>query len=332
MTAFVGEASRGPVEEPLLLTSPAGFVEAFGEMGPAGPLGPAVADFFRQGGSVAVVVRSSGPALGTALDALRRAVAVNLLVVPGDPPPEAVTAAIAFAEERRAILLRDPPAAWTTVDGAVAGAGSDSFARSPNAAVYFPRIHRPGPLRGPAGAVAGVMARSDVTRGVWKAPAGTEAGLEGVEALDVAVDDGATGRLNQLGVCCLRSFAGTGPVVWGARTTAAAGSEWKYVPVRRMALFLEESLQRGLRWAVFEPKDDRLWDRVRAEAGTFLDDLFRRGAFLGSRPSDAYFVRCDRTTTTQADVDAGVVQVVVGFAPLKPAEFVVLTVRLLAGA
>ena len=316
----------------MLVTSLAGFVDTFGEPAPEAPVGLAVQDFYRQGGSVAIVVRAAGdpepldpPAYARALDALRRTDLVNQLVLPGDLPEETVAAAVAFAEERRALLLLDPPSAWTSVDAAVAGAGSPSFPRSPNLAVYFPRIRRPGPVRAASGAVAGLMARTDVTRGVWTAPAGVEACHEGVEELDPAVSDVDAGRLNPLGINGLRTFPGTGPVIWGARTTDTTDSQWKYVSVRRTALFIEKSIDVGLRWATFEPNDEPLWTRIRTEVSGFLDDLFRRGAFPATTPSGAYFVRCDATTTSQADIDNGVVNVVVGFAPVKPAEFVVLT-------
>lgn len=282
-------------------------------------------DYFRQGGVFAIVAGDT--------DQLARAGALfNLLVVPGDPPADVSAAAVALAEERGAICILDPPAAWATVDQAVAGALAPAFPRSPNAATYFPRIAGPGPLRGPAGAVAGVIARSDVLRGVWASPAGVEATLRWVEELDVPVSDAENGRLNPLGVNCLRNFAGAGPVVWGARTTDDTSAEWKYVNVRRTALFLEQSLSRGLEWAVFEPNDEPLWGRIRAEAGAFLDDLFRRRAFAGTTPRDAYFVKCDRETITQHDIDTGVVNVVIGFAPVRPAEYICLTIRLAAPA
>jgi uncharacterized protein len=326
------------VDEPVLVTSVAGFVDIFGEPSPETPVALAVQDFYRQGGAVAIVVRATGeadeldaPAYGRALEALRRTDLVNLLVIPGDLPPETVAAAVAFAEERQVLLLLDPPSAWTTVGAAAAGAGSRTFSRSPNLAVYFPRLGRPGTARPASGAVAGVMARNDVTRGVWKAPAGVEAVLDGVDQLDLALTDADAGRLNALGINCLRAFPGTGPVVWGARTTDTAHPEWKYVSVRRTALFLEKSIDVGIRWAVFEPNDEQLWGRLRSEVGSFLHDLFRRGAFAGATPGEAYFVRCDGGTTTQADLDEGVVNVVVGFAPLKPAEFVVVTIRQLTG-
>ena len=281
-------------------------------------------DYFRQGGGFAIVAGD--------IDQLVRAGALfNLLVVPGEPPAELTAAAVALGEERGAICILEPPASWSTVDQAVAGASSSAFLRSPNAAMYFPRIAGPGPVRGPAGAVAGVLARSDVLRGVWAAPAGVEAALRWVDELTVPVSDAQNGRLNPLGVNCLRNFAGAGPVVWGARTTADdTDAEWKYVNVRRTALFLEQSLSRGLEWAVFEPNDEPLWGRIRAEAGAFLDDLFRRRAFSGTTQREAFFVKCDRDTTTQDDVDKGFVNVVVGFAPARPSEFVHLTIRLAA--
>jgi uncharacterized protein len=289
--------------------------------GDAGALALAVHDFFRQGGSVAIVAGE--------LDALVQAGAFfNLLVVPGDPPSDLVAAAVAMAEERGAMCLLEPPAAWSTVEQAVAGASSSEFVHSANAAMYFPRIAGPGPPLGPAGAVAGVFARSDVLRGVWAAPAGVEAALRWVDELSLPVSDAENGRLNPLGVNCLRDFAGAGPVVWGARTTAGdADAEWKYVSVRRTALFIEHSIAKGVQWAGFEPNDEPLWARLRTEAGAFLDGLFRRSAFAGTTPRDAYFVKCDRDTTTQDDVDQGVINVVVGFAPSRPAEFVNLTIR-----
>ena len=282
------------------------------------PVGLAVHDFFRQGGTIAVAVPA--PA---ALDGLGL---FNLLVVPGEQPADVVAAAVAAAEARGALCILEPPAGWSTVDLAAAGVTDPGFPRSPNAAVYFPRIAGPGPARGPAGAVAGVMARFDVLRGVWTSPAGVEADLRGVDALEVEVRDVDQDVLNPLGVNCLRTFAGAGPVVWGARTTAGDQSEWKHVPVRRMFLFIRHSIERSTQWVASEPNDERLWARLRAEAGAFLDGLYRDGAFRGSTPRDAYFVKCDGEPTTQ------IVNVVVGFAPLRPAEFVTLELRLATAA
>jgi uncharacterized protein len=169
---------------------------------------------------------------------------------------------------------------------------------------------------------------------VWKAPAGTEATLTGVQGAVYKLSDPENGVLNPLGLNCFRIFPIYGAVAWGARTLVGAdaeGSQWKYVPVRRLALYIEESLYRGLKWVVFEPNDEPLWAQVRLNVGAFMHTMFRQGAFQGQTPKDAYLVKCDRETTTQNDIDLGVVNVLVGFAPLKPAEFVIIQLQQLAG-
>ena len=281
----------------------------------------------------------------TGLFALEKADLFNLLVIPpylatGDVDSALLPEAVAYCEKRRAMLLIDPPSAWTSKDLAKSGIASFGT-RSKNAALYFPRILRPNPFHdnmlepfAPSGAVAGVFARTDVARGVWKAPAGLEATLNGVVDLSVPLTDPDNGELNPLGINCLRVRPAAGPTVWGARTRQGddrLASEWKYVPVRRLALYLEESLYRGLQWVVFEPNDEPLWAQIRLNVGSFLQTLFRQGAFQGSTPQQAYFVKCDRDTTTQNDIDRGIVNIVVGFAPLKPAEFVILKLQQIAG-
>jgi phage tail sheath protein FI len=184
------------------------------------------------------------------------------------------------------------------------------------------------------GAIAGLFSRTDTNRGVWKAPAGLEATLVGVPKLSVPMTDAENGELNPLGINCLRAFSGAGRVAWGARTRVGddrLASEWKYVPVRRTALFIEESLYRGTKWVVFEPNDEPLWASIRLNVGAFMQGLFRQGAFQGSSPREAYFVKCDKETTTQTDIDTGIVNIAVGFAPLKPAEFVVIRLQQIAG-
>jgi phage tail sheath protein FI len=186
----------------------------------------------------------------------------------------------------------------------------------------------------PCGAVAGVFARTDAQRGVWKAPAGLDATLVGVPELSVPLTDPENGELNPLGINCLRSLPAAGRVVWGSRTLRGddrLADDWKYVPVRRLALFLEESLYRGTQWVVFEPNDEPLWAQIRLNVGAFMQDLFRQGAFQGTSPREAYFVKCDKETTTQNDINLGVVNIVVGFAPLKPAEFVIIKIQQIAG-
>jgi phage tail sheath protein FI len=244
-------------------------------------------------------------------------------------------AAIRYCEDRRAFLIMDIPEGidFTSMQ-------TLSMSRSANAAVYFPRVTVPDPLANglprniPAsGTVAGIYARTDAARGVWKAPAGTDAGIRGASLVrDLSdLDDGV---LNVLGVNVLRSFPIYGSVVWGARTlrgSDAEASEWKYVPVRRIALHIEGSLMRGLKWVVFEPNDEPLWSSIRLNVGSFMNGLFRQGAFAGLTPREAYFVKCDKDTTTPADQDLGVVNIIVGFRPLKPAEFVVLKIQQIAG-
>jgi phage tail sheath protein FI len=179
-----------------------------------------------------------------------------------------------------------------------------------------------------------VMAQTDSTRGVWKSPAGIDAGLNGVQGLQVNLTDEENGLLNPLGINCLRTFPVTGRVIWGARTLRGAdqlADEYKYLAVRRTALFIEESLFRGTKWVVFEPNDEPLWAQIRLNVGAFMHNLFRQGAFQGRTPREAYLVKCDKETTTQNDINLGVVNILVGFAPLKPAEFVIIKLQQLAG-
>jgi uncharacterized protein len=278
--------------------------------------------------------------------ALEKADLFNLLCIPPftrstDVAESTWAAALAYCKRRRAMLIVDAPSSWATKADAVTKAKALSLARDENAALYFPRIKGADPFIenrladfAPCGAVAGVFARTDASRGIWKAPAGIEAQLIGVADLSVSLTDGETGDLNPLGVNCLRAFPTIGRVVWGSRTWEGAdalASEWKYIPVRRTALYIEESLYRGTQWVVFEPNDAPLWAQIRLNVGSFMQGLFRQGAFQGSKPADAYFVKCDRETTTQADIDLGVVNILVGFSPLKPAEFVVLKLQQMAG-
>jgi hypothetical protein len=281
--------------------------------------------------------------------ALKDADIFNLLVIPPykqsatgwDVDVPVLASAVEFCAERRAMLIVDPPSGWTSNDAAKSGFPIPGLAPNANAAIYFPHIKKANPLRGnqieefaPSGMIAGVIARTDRQRGVWKAPAGLEATLMGVYDFTVGLTDPENGELNPLGINCLRSIPGAGPVIWGARTTVGddrLASQWKYLPVRRLALFIEESLHRGTQWAVFEPNDEPLWSQLRLNIGVFMHDLFRQGAFQGQSPKDAYFVDCDGTTTLQSDIDRGIVNVIVGFAPLKPAEFVVLYIQQIAG-
>jgi phage tail sheath protein FI len=249
--------------------------------------------------------------------------------------------ASAFCTERRAVLLIDPRSDWQDVNQVKAGLPSiRSGIVKDHSGLYWPRVTITDPVTGatrpidPAGTVAGIYARIDTNRGVWKAPAGLEAATIGVSALDRRMSDDENGVINPQAVNALRAFA-SGIVVWGARTMDgfdnSGDTDYRYMPVRRTALFIEESLYRGLKFAVFEPNDEPLWARIRLAAGAFMNGLFRQGAFQGAKTSDAYFVKCDSETTTQTDINLGIVNVLVGFAPLRPAEFIVLTLQQKAG-
>jgi phage tail sheath protein FI len=266
----------------------------------------------------------------------------NLLCVPGATAPALLSVLETFCRNRRAFLIADSKPD-DTVDSLKNGPDSTiTGADAINAAFYYPWVLAPDPLAEnrpasypPCGFVAGLYARTDSSRGVWKAPAGTEASLTGVVGVNAVLTNDENGVLNPKAVNCIRNFPVYGTVVWGARTVGGndeRGSEWKYVPVRRTALFLEESLFRALKWVVFEPNDEPLWAQIRLNVGAFMHDLFRQGAFQGSTPRDAYFVKCDKETTTPNDINLGVVNIVVGFAPLKPAEFVIIQIQQIAGA
>ncbi len=357
VTAFVGSTPVGPIDQPVRLTSFIEFERAFDAASATTPVGEGVRLFFLNGGKAAVVVRTTGSPVPHAADATGiyalEGEDFNLLCLPdlGADGPQtdpaetaaALSAASQLCEDRRAVLIVDPLSSWHSAADVISGpaglATVTAGMRRANATVYFPRLVASGagaPQQlAPSGAIAGIMARSDLTRGVWRAPAGPEAAIAGAAGLATSLSVDEARSLNELGVNTLRTFPGTGTVVWGARTLDGADatpSEWKYVPVRRMALFIEESLSRGLAWAVFEPNDEVLWAAIRSSVGSFLYVLFRQGAFQGVTPSEAFFVKCDRDSTTQQEIDAGIVNIVVGIAPLKPAEFVIIQIRLMAGS
>ena len=277
---------------------------------------------------------------------------VNIILLPGQYMAddgggnEAVTAALAHCDEMKSrMLLVDPPPGKELSDAnAVSGL---SLPTSTYTALYYPWVKVANPFYdrdtnptadttltiAPSSFAAGIWARTDGTRGVWKAPAGVEATVRGVSALEYTVEDGDQDQLNPEGVNCLRKLPSYGAVVWGTRTLSTkANPEWRYVPVRRTALYNESSIFNGIQWAVFEPNDHRLWSSLRANIGAFMDGMFRAGAFQGQKASDAYFVRCGLgDTMTQDDIDRGMVIAIVGFAPLKPAEFVIVRIQQKAG-
>jgi uncharacterized protein len=290
------------------------------------------------------------PNLKTGIYALLDVDLFNILCLPvtanleDDSAFKVATDAEKLCSDRRAMYILDVPQVTKvrdTVDAVMTWLDTNASLRSKNAALYFPRVDIPDPLNDfrlrrtpPSGTIAGLFARIDGSRGVWKAPAGTEATLAGVRKQEYKLTDGENGVLNPVAINCLRVFPVYGPVCWGARTLNGAdqlADEYKYIPVRRLALFIEESLFRGTQWVVFEPNDEPLWAQIRLNVGAFMQNLFRQGAFQGKTPQEAYFVKCDNQTTTQNDINLGIVNIVVGFAPLKPAEFVIIQIQQIAG-
>ena len=305
-------------------------------------------------GSVLGTGDYNGSALNkTGINALTKADLFNLLCIPpptrlADTDSTVYANAVKLCVDKRAMLIVDPNFAWgassaTAAANAIGGLSSlgVSGTNARNAALYFPRVKQADPNREnqvdtfvPCGIVAGIFTKTDTTRGVWKSPAGIDAALSGIQGLQVNLTDAENGQLNPLGINCLRSFPITGKVIWGARTLRGAdqlADEYKYVAVRRTALFIEESLYRGTQWVVFEPNDEPLWAQIRLNVGAFMHNLFRQGAFQGTTPKDAYLVKCSKETTTQNDINQGIVNILVGFAPLKPAEFVFIKLTQLAG-
>ncbi|WP_353641774.1 phage tail sheath subtilisin-like domain-containing protein [Mesorhizobium sp. WSM2239] len=353
VAAFVGYTNEGPVNDPVRILSLADFEGTFGPTDPASGLSYSVAHFFLNGGAEAWIARvvgagnaadpSAAEIIGSQHDksgmfALDKVDLFNLLIIPDRSEPAVRSAMIAYAERRRAFAILDLPGEIDTLAEAKSWISHNGASRHANSAAYFPRILAQDPAQGGqvrsfanSGAIAGVYARVDQQRGVWKAPAGTEAAIRGVAGLGYGLTDADQGEINPLGLNALRNFPIHGNVVWGSRTLAGAdtlASEWKYIPVRRTALFVEECLYRGLQWAAIEPNSEPLWAQIRLSAGAFMHGLFQQGAFRGVTAKQAYIVKCDRETTTQADIESGLLIVEIGFAPLKPAEFEWLHIKI----
>lgn len=357
--AFIGAAAQGPSDTATSVTSGEDFEHVFGRGSAAMPLGRAVRQFFANGGENAVIVRvapadadqtaaaiSGDSGRPSGIHALLEAPLPGLVLVPDaayfDTAAHArVTAdVLAFCERHKLFHIADVPRDVAGKQIAtVAAWAENTVSHSPCGAVYFPwlrtkgaagRAKKPGASVPPAGAAAGVYARTDLARGVWKAPAGIEADLLDASATVPTLSPADQNLLHGVSVNAIRSEPGRGLFLWGARTLlpAASAGEWAYVPTKRFALFLERSLAEDLRWAVFEPNDEPLWAQIRLATSSFFYQLFRAGAFSAARPQEAYFVKCGRDTMTQADIDAGRLILAVGFAPMRPAEFIVLTIAL----
>jgi hypothetical protein len=274
---------------------------------------------------------------------LERIDLINLLIITKKEKNQdyidILTEAIKFCKNYRAFLLADPPDEWKDDNEKVNTDKLKLIKPDDYVAVFFPTLsvkeYNPeeGVYKsrtiGPAAAIAGVISRIDSLRGVWAAPAGLDAYISGIDDLGIKLTDVEQGVLNPKGVNCIRSFP-SGIVSWGARTMADKDSPWKYISVRRLALFIEETLYRSTQWVVFKSNDEPLWATIRASIGAFMQGLYDKGAFQGS-PKEAFFVKCDGETTTPDDQEKGIVNIIVGFAPVKPAEFVIITVQRLIG-
>ena len=365
ITAFIGRTRQGPLNTPCTVFSYSRFKNHFGELSSDSPLAYAVGDFFANGGREALIVRifrDDGTSIGlppdevsyqAAFDALRKTDMFNLLCLPPDSASRDVDSAVLqgalkLCVDRKAILIVDPRNDWSTATDVLnSNKGLSALGLSGdatrNAAVFFPHTKKTNPSGSgqvkifravPCGAIAGVMARTDETRGIWKSAAGRDAEIRNIQGLSVSLTNRESDELNSLGVNCLRNFPGSLPVVWGARTFCGknvSAGDYRYIPVRRLALYIEESLNRGLRWTVFESNDESLWTQIRQNVGIFMQNLFMQGAFQGGKAEEAYFVKCDSETTLQADINLGTVNIVIGFAPLKQREFLILRLQQNAG-
>lgn len=349
IAGFVGMAEKGDLDKPALITNWGQFVEQFGRYTDKAPfLAPAVYGFFANGGSTCYVVRvkddakdedyvgteAGGPGKRTGLQAFNEIDEITIVCIPGITSETVQKAMITHCElmkDRFCILDPEKDADVDNIkaqkEKVVSGKGY--------AALYYPwikvaietlekdKVKLVQDFVPPSGYVAGIYARSDMERGVHKAP-GNEI-IRGALELKVPITTGEQNILNPLGINCIRSFPGRGIRVWGARTTSP-DALWKYVNVRRLLLYIEESLEEGTQWVVFEPNNEKLWGRVKATVTEFLTRVWRDGALMGLKAEEAFFVKCDRTTMTQSDIDTGRLIVVVGVAPVKPAEFVIIRI------
>jgi phage tail sheath protein FI len=319
--AFVGIAGPHAPTAAVEVTSLGEYERAFGTAD--GELRRAVRLFFDNGGKRAFVAGVPGQ-LSDGLDLVDN-VGFSILAIPDaaalDPghATALLAQAIDLCEQRRAFLVVDPPENFDLGDTL---GWTPTLGSARNAAAYFPRLRlADGTETAVSGAVVGIYARTDIERAVWKAPANDPVRSVADVTVSLTEDEVATANAASLNVVRLRQ----GFRVWGARTLSS-DLEWRYVNVRRFALFIERSISGGLRWAAFEPNNETLWTIVRTQVEAFMHTLFQQGAFDATHEEDAYFVRCDRTTMTQDDIDNGRLVVDVGFAPLRPAEFLVVRV------
>jgi phage tail sheath protein FI len=347
VTAFIDFFNFGPAATPTPITSFVAFQQTFGGLDPRCEASYQIQQFFNTGGQQAIILRISAEPSTTAFASeLKSALTnltlpFNLLSIPAtsnlSPADmhDVMLAADSFCTSKNTFYLADIPPSTIVANAAAMEAwfATTGLTASSHAAIYYPRLIVPDPLRqnspreiGSSGAVAGIYADTDSTRGVWKAPAGTNAVIPGAIPA-FSLNDLATQQLTSVAINPIRTFPIYGTVVWGARTTAGANDlDYQYVNVRRLTTYIEQSISSGLQWVVFQPNNSTLWASIRLVASNFLNRLWQQGALMGSQPQQAYFVKCDATTMTEIDILNGRVNILIGFAPIKPAEFVLLTI------
>lgn len=345
--AIIGSFPKGSMTSPQQVRTWVAFENEYGGLETETLSSLCIKQFFDNEGKAIWVVRiGTGQIKGVApflqgLSLLDRIGGFNILFIPQTEQLSdthailVMHAAIALVAKHRAMYVLDVPqfdAPRHTVRTLTSWLNQQSGLNHPNVAMYVPRVQVPpslkkAPLHIPAsGAMAGVWARTDQRQGIWKAPAGTAAILLGVQGIEQTLTQPEMGQLTQLGINPIRQTSSSQVVAWGARTLSS-NREWQYLPVRRLALFLETSIQQGLGWVADKPNDEPLWAHIRQTIDVFLQSLFRQGAFQGQKSKEAYFVKCGRDTISSADQTAGNVNIMIGFAPLKPAEFIILTIQ-----
>jgi hypothetical protein len=346
--AFIGEASIGPVNEPIFCTNWSQFTKNFGDFNNSEYLAHAVYGFFNNGGGRCFILNvgssedqadskkpaskaalyigtDNGPGTRTGLKAFEDIDDINVVCAPGQTDPAIQDAVLSHCENMRyRFAILDSP---ETIEKG----GVDKLPKprdSKYGAYYFPWVEVYDPIRGnifmpPSGYMAGIYARSDGERGVHKAPANEL--VRGALGLKYNITRGEQDILNPKGINCIREFPNRGIRVWGARTISSDPS-WRYINVRRLFNMVEQSIELGTQWVVFEPNDHRLWKRITRDISAFLLRLWRQGALFGQTPEEAFYVKCDEETNPPEVIDAGQLIVEIGMCPVKPAEFVIFRI------
>lgn len=348
VTAFIDHFSAGPANKPTSIESFLEFEQTFGGLNSASEASYQIKQFFNAGGNNAIILNLPSPPSASALESALASLNIpfNLLCIPTTANlatadvHTVMLAAQKLCATRNAFYIADIPpskviANPSAMESWFANSGLNA---SDHSAVYYPRLNIPDSLHqnalreiGYSGTVAGIYTRIDNTRGVWRAPAGAEANIPNATP-SFAITDATTGQLNSLAINPIRTFPNMGTVLWGARTatgSATNNSGYQYINVRRLAIYIEQSVQSGLQWVVFEPNSPPLWASIRLTINSFLTQLWKQGALQGTKPDQSFFVKCDATTITQTDLDNGRINIQIGFAPIKPAEFVIISITLL---